>query len=730
MMICEKCHEILKPEKTWGHHHVTTAKLVDAKGSGCVFCQKLAASAGVVHSEDDTKPLYRWTIRATAQNRETKSYTSITFRPVLDTGHKTDKSENLPEVRFDLFPEEDLGFIPDEESFGLGTDSEASQKQMKRWIDNCVESHPKCQPSHAGNAFMPTRVLDIGATNDPWPPLQIPVVKTSTIGDESRKYMTLSHCWGEKLFVNLTPERLKKFTNDGIPWGNSSSGNGISSSQNFVEAIKTTRRLGIRYLWIDSICIIQGDKEDWAVESKLMHKVYRNSYCNLAAVDSKDCLGGLFRGREHGVLPATYDPPRGSSHRLSGRKWRILTSDLWDKDLLGSPLYTRGWVFQERMLSPRLLQFGHSQMFWDCATISACEALPEGFPLSLDAKAASDRHWRQRLQEADITQRSPAKGSLGSLEMLWASSVSAYTACNLTRHSDKDDAMWGIAKLMRDMLGQEYAHGLWSTSLEEQLAWRVADRSKAVGPEKVQGNTDGEKGDSSNEISFPHWSWTRLSVPIQVVPRFRDRGRFYRATNHDGRKVSFQFKTPFSGWMKPEDFPGEEEFDRMTAKPINADEEHGKTQAESVSGKQTDPKGNAWKPDERSELDNEKIAIRGHACKGTLAFVPGEERWEVVIEGVQGDAVLEAFPDVEPLKHAAPCEFLVLTASRALLDGAGNEIVDTDSPNTDIIEDVQYSGRGILVKRVADTQLERVGMVEFRQLSGSDWGSFRLACGE
>lgn len=106
-MICEDCQlNILKSEKTWDYHHVTAAKLIAATGSGCVFCQKLAASAGVIHGKDDTEPLYRWTIRETAQTRETKSYISITFRPVVNTGHENNKSEELPEVRFDLFPEE------------------------------------------------------------------------------------------------------------------------------------------------------------------------------------------------------------------------------------------------------------------------------------------------------------------------------------------------------------------------------------------------------------------------------------------------------------------------------------------------------------------------------------------------------------------------------------------------------------------------------------------------
>lgn len=240
----------------------------------------------------------------------------------------------------------DLGYIPDENALGFGTDSEASINQMKKWLNHCENDHPNCKPRHASRDFMPSRVLDVGTQNDPLPPSHIRVVQTKN-KNMKEKYMTLSHCWGRKKFVQLTNENLKDFTNLGIPWEGDPHENDICSNKNFAEAIVVTRKLGVRYIWIDSICIIQNqpDQADWKAEAGLMHKVYRNSYCNLAATVSGDCSGGLFRKRDASVLPARYNP-EGASHSFSGRKWRIISSDLWDKGLLSSHLYGRGWVFQ------------------------------------------------------------------------------------------------------------------------------------------------------------------------------------------------------------------------------------------------------------------------------------------------------------------------------------------------------------------------------------------------
>uniref|UniRef100_L2G647 Heterokaryon incompatibility protein n=1 Tax=Colletotrichum fructicola (strain Nara gc5) TaxID=1213859 RepID=L2G647_COLFN len=760
MAICELCRKnVLESKKTWDHHHINTDTFNDAADSDCTFCRKLGGFIKALRLKPRVDPFYRWTMRETAQIRETKSYISITFRPVSSLDHEAFIGDRLPEVRFDMFPEEDLGPIPSAESFGDTTDSEASRRQMKTWLHDCIENHPKCKARHPDRSFMPTRVLDIGVPGAGSPShIRVVQTKEETIEDKERRYMTLSHCWGKSPFVQLTAENLANFASTGIPWENPLSGTSekyICSNKNFSEAITIARDLGIRYIWIDSVCIIQNDTDDWEAEAKLMHKVYRNSYCNLAAADSKDCHGGLFRVRANDVLPTKFVSER-FSRRFSNRSWRIVSSDLWDRELLGSPLYT------QRMLSPRLLQFGRDQLFWDCATISACEALPAGFPLSIDEKAATDRYWRQRLQEADISVRSHVKVSEGSLEKLWKNVVRTYTSCNLTKHSDKSNALWGIAKLSRDILCQEYAHGLWSSSLEEQLAWRVAGGPKVVDyqteetdEKQNETSTMTQKTPQKEETSFPSWSWTYLDVPIQVVPRFRERHRFYKVTDHVGGSIGFQFETPYRGWLPKETVPLSEKFENMAIGPPDNGDKYRKAQLAST-----------WRPDERSKLISDKIPVQGHICRGTLISISGKEGWVIAIDGIRVNALIEAFPDIQPSHNEILCEFFVLAVSGVKFDELGCEIgevgdaedaddaedddetedeLDDDEVEYDELEDdeledddrfvagndgdIHYSGVGILVKRVGVDQLMRFGAVAFRQVCLRDWIHFRLACG-
>ncbi|GKT76465.1 heterokaryon incompatibility protein [Colletotrichum tofieldiae] len=649
MEICDFCQQnVLESDNSWGYHHTDAVKFKNAAESGCVFCRKLLASIGTIDYNGGFKPVYRWSIRETTQIRESRSYVSVTFRPVFSQGHKAKESKMLPEIFFDLYPQDDLGAIPEEESFGLRTDSETSQKQMEAWLKNCVDNHPKCKARHASSDFVPTRVLDLGAPDGPWPPLCIRIVQTDgkTIGGESTRYMTLSHCWGKEKFVQLTAVKLTDFITNGIPWKSPYDHNGVEASphndihsnKNFLDAIEITRKLGIRYIWIDSICIIQDNEEDWNVEAKLMHKVYRNSYCNLAAADSKNCHGGLYRNRTSDALPVKYSP-KTSSLRFSGRDWLVLSSDLWDKVLLGSPLYTRGWVFQGK--DPRHL----------------------------------------------------SKNRLNKYQ-------------NVVRRPNGLDA-------------------------------------KKEGPSPAE---------AKEENPFPHWSWTYLDVPIQVVPRFRGNPRFYVATNHEGGKVGFQFKKPFQWRLKRENVPVEKQELGHLAPKLGNSEGSGKAQDTVVVGGPPDPAGKVWPPDERSELGTQEIEIQAHICKGALRFVAEKERWVVVVDGIQSDAVIEAFPDTEPAQDEAQCEFLLLAASRVFIDKLGHEIKDCDEEddiqydeieeNTveecnggedavedDGYEDIKYSGVGILVER-NDYRLKRTGAVTFRQLCFNDWRHFRSACGE
>ncbi|KAK1996585.1 heterokaryon incompatibility protein [Colletotrichum falcatum] len=656
--------------KVWDYHHISAVASTDAADSGRVICKRLAASVGDPQPwcVDSIKALYRWNIREAPQATDFKSHVTLTFRPLAGRQHGEKNSESLQEHRFYLIPEE-------------GTDSEASFTQMKRWLGHCMENHPRCKPRHISRDFMPTRVLGVGVQSGP-PPTHIRIVRTRE-DDIKERYMTLSHCWGKKQFARLTDDNFDELTTRGIPWKGSSHGDDICRNKNFAEAIEVTRKLGVCYICIDSFCIIQDhpSKEDWEAEGKLMHKVYRSSY----SWDSD-------------VLPVKY-VPEGPSRMFSRRSWRILPSNLWDKDILGSHLYTRAAGFSKRMLSLRLLQFGHGQTFWDCATIhvSACETLPAGQPgLS-----------RRQSRHVAVTVPSLVKTTEGSASTFWESAVRAYTSCKLTRHRDKGDAMWGIAKLVRDMQGEEHAHGLWSTRLEEQLAWQVVSRPAASYPE-------------AECPLFPTWSWTCLDVRIQVAPRAANVSRFYVATDRKGGPVAFRLEKVLRGSMAREGM----------SSLRDADKSHARAREKPANRSDTGLEGNGQNPDVPSKLLSDKTEIRGHVCKGTLRGVPEETRWVIGIEGVRTEAVIEAYPDTQPLGEESPCEFLVLAASRAFTHIRGQGYPNARDYGMDGIGNIRYSGIGIMVQRAGGDDLRRVGAVKFRQVDWDDWRQLRLACGE
>ena len=180
------------------------------------------------------------------------------------------------------------------------------------------------------------------------------------------------------------------------------------------------------------------------------------------------------------------------------------------------------------MLSPRIIHFTHSQVFWDCSTVSACESLPDGLPFALSAIATTDRRWRGRLQRKNSGQESPDLTVEDSLESFWKTAVLNYTSCELTNQADKTFAIWSVAKLVRDHLAfeDEYGCGLWATVLHEQLAWQVKSTRKNARMDTLQS-------------IFPSWSWASVNAPIQISDRLVDE-RSYTIKNHDRKSVAFE----------------------------------------------------------------------------------------------------------------------------------------------------------------------------------------------
>ena len=245
------------------------------------------------------------------------------------------------------------------------------------------------------------------------------------------------------------------------------------------------RFLEIHYVWIDSLCIVQDDLDDWRKESALMGNVYGNATVNVAATHAKDGSGGLFIDRDVSKVPRNLvQLPRGEFHE-------VLDPDFYERCLTNAPLASRAWTFQERYLAQRTIHFSSEQIFCECTEHTVCESFPDGILAS-------------EIQNSDF--RFPitsVKSVIG-----WNDVICLYSRTQLTFSKDKLIALSGIARHFANKTEARYLAGLWQTNLEQQLCWRV-DNDKA----SLLAIDPTTNRDPSLYIA-PSWSWASLDLPI------------------------------------------------------------------------------------------------------------------------------------------------------------------------------------------------------------------------
>jgi hypothetical protein len=258
----------------------------------------------------------------------------------------------------------------------------AGDEECVKWvgdsITHCEANHPWCQLPK--QTLLPTRVIDVGSET------QLPRLYISH--GESGRFAALSHCWGKAKPLRLTKESLARLQ-QAIPTE--------EFPPLFHDAVILARRLKIPYLWVDSLCIIQDDHEDWERESVKMASVYSNAWVVFAAHTAKDSSESLLSaprlpgtrsvamecvgpGGVHGTVHVRRVVGDGNAivDRTRGHvRWR--REEPWDDPQLLPPslLSTRGWVFQERILATRTIHYTHWEAVWECGTEIRCEC---GYP--------------------------------------------------------------------------------------------------------------------------------------------------------------------------------------------------------------------------------------------------------------------------------------------------------------------------------------------------------------
>lgn len=347
------------------------------------------------------------------------------------------------------------------------TGASASIAQIKQWLDQC-----KC--SDMTGDFLPERLLDVGINQSD----KVKVVEKKDVPPGSQ-YIALSHCWGKtpstcKLLSSNVEDFMLGLALEDLP-------------KTFQQSCLVARALGIQYIWIDSVCIMQDSTEDWERNAALMWEVYAKAFCTLAATASESSHQGLFRDREPSTVSDLLVQVPKDHGQVDGGSYCCFNHDEWLQSVDEAPLNKRAWVFQERLLSPRIIHFSEFSIFFECLEFKASERFPAGIP---------PRYTTSSLR--NLLPRQPEANAAGLLK-LWESFVSTYTSLGITFESDKLAAISALARHTSEnfpMAGQ-YLTGLWDYSLLGQLCWTAS-----ANPTR------------SDRYRAPSWSWASVNGHI------------------------------------------------------------------------------------------------------------------------------------------------------------------------------------------------------------------------
>ncbi|KAJ6441196.1 het domain-containingprotein [Purpureocillium lavendulum] len=381
---------------------------------------------------------------------------------------------------------------------GGSTRDEACLDQVAAWLDSCRRDHGGCGTS---TGFTPTRLLFLDEA-----PETVRLVES--VPPRGAVYAALSHRWTEEtLRVRLERDNHAQRLEGGIPLDH--------FPQMMRDVIFLLRRLGISYVWIDCMCIVQDDKDDWRREAATMASIYANAELTVAASWCGAAGQSLFSGRDGDDFAQVDVGDIGGEPVFLRRvlphfTWQDIASSWFaGDDFIDAerewPLLSRGWVYQEQLLSRRMLHVTRSEFIWECSGRMDCEC---GWYTALDP---------------EYTLRGQAKLPVASKS--WDSVIEEYSKRDLTYGNDKLPALAGVAQAFHDSHGDlgEYWCGLWERDLEKSFFWQ----STELRP--------------SPQSGMPSWTWASVSGNVSCWSIESETVKFL------GASVSYDGDNPFMG---------------------------------------------------------------------------------------------------------------------------------------------------------------------------------------
>ncbi|KAI1420106.1 hypothetical protein F5Y12DRAFT_792268 [Xylaria sp. FL1777] len=351
--------------------------------------------------------------------------------------------------------------------------SETHLKVLKEWIADCDRSHD-CYPK--ADAFIPTRLLDIRDKRSG----TIQLIVNNQAHGKLGHYATLSHRWGSpQQHKFCTYKSNIKELKQGIKIE--------SLPRTFQDAVYIAYGLGLRYLWIDSLCIIQDDPLDWETESKLMEHVFSSAYCTIAASCSFGSGDGFLKPR-----PARRSVMMQGPQNSDAAYFVCETIDDFLQDVEKSELNQRGWVLQERALSRRTIYFSERQSYWECGGGVRCETMTR--MKNRKASFLGDPNFP----------RSVDQFTKGLRIEIFQDLYERYSRLDLSYPSDRPLAIRGLESRLINTFGTSGGVGIFEIYLHRSLLWqRAGDTLKTI--------------TGLPDVPVPSWSWMAYDGPIRYL---------------------------------------------------------------------------------------------------------------------------------------------------------------------------------------------------------------------
>jgi hypothetical protein len=361
----------------------------------------------------------------------------------------------------------DNTYYEDSESHSISSDS---QDLGERYHAPCTH--------YSTLEYVPTRLLDLrNITSGTWRICVPSEDSTSVVA-----YATISYCWGAMPFLKLTQQLLPDFR----------AGQPVSQlPQVFQDAIMVTKHLGLQYIWIDALCIIQDSEEDFKNEAAKMAEVYSNTVINIIAAACQSPFESLFKARDlrschvGRFWPSwdTTDSFFATLHSVDS----IMEIESIKRDFENASTSRRGWILQERILPSRRLYFFRTQLYYVCRSSEACEVFPDVVP--------------DRLKSYSETHDLPLPSQQQSPFHNWNFLAEEYSKCSLTYPGDKIIALSGLVRAFQIATGDDYVAGLWKSQLPWTLGW--------------SGSAYSHRRRSALDIA-PTWSWLSIEGEINL----------------------------------------------------------------------------------------------------------------------------------------------------------------------------------------------------------------------